>query len=33
MTYSDWNDELREANEKQWKVDRIKFDKDHVVRE
>jgi hypothetical protein len=32
MTYQDWNDELYEANEKQWIVDQNKFDEQYIVR-
>jgi hypothetical protein len=31
MTYQDWNDELYDANEKQWIVDKHKFNKAYVV--
>ncbi|UJR15569.1 hypothetical protein I4U23_002507 [Adineta vaga] len=32
MTYQDWNDELYDANEKQWIVNQTKFDKSYVAR-
>ncbi|CAF0810401.1 unnamed protein product [Adineta ricciae] len=32
MTYQDWNDELYEANERQWVVNHAKFDKSYIAR-
>jgi hypothetical protein len=32
MIYNDWRDELYEADEQQWTVNRDKFDRDDVVR-
>ncbi|CAF3983937.1 unnamed protein product [Rotaria sordida] len=31
MTYQDWHDELKDANELQWIVDLTKFDEGHIV--
>lgn len=33
MTVNDWKDELYEANEQQWYVDRRKFDEQQTVKE
>jgi hypothetical protein len=33
MTYDDWRDELYEANDQQWVIDRKKFDEQHIVQE
>jgi hypothetical protein len=33
MTANDWKDELYDANEQQWFVDRRKFDEKQIIRE
>ena len=33
MTLYDWRDELEEANDEEWTVNRTKFDKSYIVRE
>ena len=33
MTVNDWKDELYEANEQQWCVDRRKFNNEQIIRE
>jgi len=33
MTTNDWKDELYEANEQQWFVDRRKFDEQQIIQE
>ena len=31
LTYNDWKDELYEANEQRWFVDRKKFNKEQII--
>ncbi len=33
LTFNDWRDELYEADEQQWIVDRRRFDEQQIVRE
>jgi len=32
LTYDDWRDELYEANEQQWFVDRNKFNSEQIIK-